>query len=133
MAHSPGYHMISAFRCAQEITHLVSVYPSVATPRWEPDEATLVPGDTAFFRAVARDSTGEVVAIIPWQSANDCGNDISFAAAHTPFEEQLLLVVGRRPGRLCVFAKLGARVDTLRVTVRGDSAAEPGVAADNAP
>lgn len=88
---------------------------------------------------MARDTSGNVVAIIPWGSAWNRPDQLRTAAHLTPFENQLLLVRVEEAGVQCVLVRLGAREDTAHIVVMpGGPAAElagdagSGICADSA-
>jgi hypothetical protein len=100
-----------------------SVIPPAAAIRWEPAELTLQVGDRAVARAVALDSAGRIVALIPLASVG--GPEGALARAEPLQRGGWVVVRAEHRGTTYLDAYLGARAARLRVTVRpGDGPRE---------
>jgi hypothetical protein len=117
VAHAPGRARLSARREGDDLAHVITILPPVATLDWEPAEVRLAVGETAIVRAVARDSAGDVVAIVSWSSASHRLPRTGAAVDLRPLEDQSLLVTGLEPGVTCLETRLAHRTAMARIVV----------------
>lgn len=100
----------------REAANTYSVIPSVASIRWEPSQLELRVGAGAVVRAVALDSSGRVVALLPLASVG--GMSGALATATQSERSGWIRVRGGQPGTTWLTANLGTREARLRVTIR---------------
>ena len=113
--HAGTVHLTTA-RADTTLSQFIEVLPAVATFAWEPAVVRAQVGDTIRIRAVARDSAGQIVRVIPADS--HLGGE-GMASLETllwggPFGT---VVVARTPGVLDLTAHLGSRSAVFRTVV----------------
>lgn len=116
IGHRPGWVWISAVHGDTVLRRHIQVIGRVATLVWEPNVQSARVGDTIRVKAVARDSAGGEVAIIPASIHEGGEGTASLPTLIWGGPNGTVFVVGG-PGSVVLIASLGRRTATLRVAV----------------
>lgn len=111
----PGTVTLQVTTQDSAVSREVVIIHEVATFGWEPVSAEVSVGDTAWLRAVARDSVGREIASVPL-SGLTMGSDVLLNARWV--DGRGVWVVGRRSGIVTVTAVLGSRRAEAEVIIR---------------
>ena len=116
IGHRPGWVWISVAHGDTVLRRHVQIIRRVATLTWEPNVESARVGDTIRVKAVARDSAGREVAIIPASIRRGGEGTASLPTLIWGGPNGTVFVAGG-PGNVVLIASLGRRTATLRVVV----------------
>jgi len=111
-----GVSYLTTARADTVLAFKIEVLGPVATFTWEPSPQHVLVGDTIRANAVARDSLGRVVRIIPAQAAGGRGRRARFEILAWGGPNGTI-VATRGPGVLELTARLGPRSTILRTII----------------